>query len=165
MSGKKWIPIVIGVILLIVVAGIALVGSVAYMVSQRVHVDQMSAKSGLAEFEQIRAKFAGQKPYIDLGPDEDSPTINHDLEKNHRTPLSTIHLRVFVPRERRLVSVDLPFWMMRMMGDKPIHFRASEGGFGGLSLSVNAADLERRGPGLILDQGRPGREQVIIWTE
>jgi len=165
MSGRKWIPIVIGVILLIVVAGITLVGSIAYMVSQRVQVQQMSAKSGLAEFQQIREKFAGQKPYIDLGPDGDTPSINRDLEKSTRTPLSTIHLRVYVPRERRLVSVDLPFWMMRMMGDKPIHFRSSEGGFGGLSLTVNAADLERRGPGLVLDRGRPGHEQVVIWTE
>jgi hypothetical protein len=165
MSGKKWVPIVIGIILLLIVAGIALVASVAYMVSQRVHVQPVTSASGQETFDEIRARFDGQKAYIELGEDEEVAKINHDLEKNPHVTLSAIHLRVFVPRERRIVSVDLPFWMMRMMGSKPIHFRASEGGFGGLSLSVNAEDLERRGPGLVLLTGKPGHEQLLIWTE
>lgn len=165
MTGKKWVWIFVGVVLLVMVAGIALVASIAFMVSQRVQVQEVSATTGQEEFQQLRARFAGQKAYLEIADGSDVPVIHRELEKKERANLSTIHLRVFVPDERRVISADLPFWMMRMMGDHPIHFRASEGGFGGLSLSVTAAQIERRGPGLILDQGKPGGEQVLIWTE
>ena len=77
--------------------------------------------------------------------------------------ISTLHIRVWSPREKKLVQVDLPFWMMRLTGNKPITINA--GSFRQLTLSVTPEEIDRRGPGLILDHKSPHGERLLVWTE
>ncbi|RPJ70693.1 MAG: hypothetical protein EHM24_14750 [Acidobacteria bacterium] len=168
MARRKWIPIVIGIVILVVVVGIGLIGGLVWMVTRQVSVQEVSAQTGEQEFEKLRAPFAGQKPFIELPADGDEAgaVVHRELAKHAPGTVSTIHLRVLVPSDGKLVKLDLPFWMLRLMGSKPVQFRSSEhSGFRGITLKVTAEEVERRGPGLIIDHGMKDGERLLIWTE
>ena len=79
--------------------------------------------------------------------------------------VSTVHIRVWSPEEGKLISLDLPFWMVRLMGSKPINFETGEGGFNRVSLRVTPEELERRSPGLIMNHTAPRGVSVLVWLE
>ena len=167
MATRKWIPIVIGIVVIVMVVGIGLIGGLVWMVTRQVSVQEVSAESGDQEFEKLRAPFAGQKPFIELPADgnETNAVVHRELVKGTTGQVSTIHLRVWVPSDGKLVKLDLPFWMVRLMGSKPIEFRSDESGFRGMRLKVTAEELERRGPGLIIDHGGRDGERILVWTD
>jgi len=167
MAAKKWWPIIVGVVIFVVIVGLGLIGTVAYLVSRQVSVQTVPAQQGTEEFERIRASLAGQKPFIEM-PAEDSdaaPIVHRELETHEPGRLSTIHVRVWVASDRKLVRVDLPMWTLRLMGNNPITISGNDEGFRGIKLKVTPEEIERRGPGLILDHAGPRGERIVIWSE
>jgi hypothetical protein len=73
-------------------------------------------------------------------------------------------------REQRLVEVDIPFWFYKMKAPAA-GFALNLTGIANLTtfdlddLGVTAADLERFGPGLVVDVDGPDGERLLIWTE
>jgi len=56
-----------------------------------------------------------------------------------------------------------PFWIVSMNNRR--HLRVSRPDGGTIDLQVTIEDLERRGPGLILDRTDERGRQLIVWTE
>jgi hypothetical protein len=61
--------------------------------------------------------------------------------------------------------VSVPFWLIRLAPSK--HFSFSDSGFDFDSdrVRLSSDDLERLGPGLILDQKDRRGSHVLVWTE
>lgn len=167
MARRSWIPIVIGIVVLLFIVGIGLLGGLVWMVTRQVSVQEVSAQTGEQEFEKLRAPFAGQQAFIEFPREgmEGEPTVHRELATHSTGKVSTIHMRVLVPGDGKLVALDLPFWMVRLMGSKPIEFRSDDSGFRGVSLKVTAEELERRGPGLIMDHEIGEGQRLLIWTD
>jgi hypothetical protein len=87
------------------------------------------------------------------------------METKEPGSLSTLHMRIWLPDERKLVRLDLPFWMMRMGGNKPLKLHADTRSFEEVSLTVTPEEIERRGPGLVLDHTSRHGERILVWTE
>lgn len=165
MSAKKWIPIVVGVVIFVMVVGAGVIGGLIYVVTRQVKVQTMSASGGQEEFDRLVAGMAGQKPFIELPvSDSDGEIVVHrELETKETGSISTLHVRVWSPRDKKLVRVDLPFWMMRLAGNKPMTLNA--GSLRGMSLTVTPEEIDRRGPGLILTWTSRQGERLVVWTE
>jgi len=165
MTARKWIPIVVGIVIFVMVVGLGLIGGLIYVVTRQVKVETLSASGGQEEFNRLLASMAGQKPFLELPePDSNGEVIVHrEMATRDTGSVSTLHVRVWSPRDRKLVRVDLPFWMMRLTGNKPIRLNA--GSLGGVALTVTPEEIDRRGPGLVLDwSGRQG-ERLLVWSE
>lgn len=164
---KNWVLIVVGIVIFVVIVGIAaVVGGIYYIV----HQTGFSTKTGAnveQEFNDARARFEGQVPYVEVSHVESGEArVHHELEKTERTQLKDLRVMVYDGREKRLVSLALPFWLLRLGGNKPINLRSGGSGFDpGVRLTITTEDLERRGKGLVLDaEGRRG-QKVLIWAE
>jgi hypothetical protein len=168
MAVKKWIPIVAGIVIFVVIVGLGLVGGLVYMVTRQVGVQTLASTSeGTEEFDKLRGALAGQTAFIELPPEDGDgdPVVHRELATHPTGQVSVVHVRVWAPRDRKLVRVDLPMWTLRLMGSKPMTIQTGHSAFGGVSLRVTAEDLDRRGPGLILDHtGRRG-ERLLVWSE
>jgi hypothetical protein len=165
MATRKWIPIVVGIVIFVVLVGGGLVVGAAYFVSQQMKVQQMTATDGQAEFDRLVAGLAGQTPFIEL-PDGDvngEAVVHRELETRPTGSISTVHMRVWSERERTLVRVDLPFWIMRLGGNHPVRFRSGPGE--DIALRVSPEEIDKRGPGLILKHSNDRGEHVLVWTE
>jgi hypothetical protein len=74
---------------------------------------------------------------------------------------------VYDDNDGRLVSMSIPFWLVRRMPGRRLSFPNGTGvSFDSQDgVRLNAADLERMGPTLILDQRDDRGAQILVWTE
>jgi hypothetical protein len=176
MASKKtptWVWVVLGIVGLFVVVCVVLVGGGIYMFRQHVHTETASTQDVQEQFEQARKRFAGQQPLVEIGKtDNDRQVLVHKPPETaeRRTNLQSIRVLAYDPREGRLVHVNVPVWLARMaMSDR--------GGSGRRRIAINGEniefdagdltfeDVERHGPGLIVDVEDGRGSQVLVWAE
>ena len=161
---RRWIPIVVGIVFLIFVLGVgAVIFSVAWF-RQALHVTEASQAHAVQEFDAVRARFGGQRPLLEMRDGEPAYVAEREQEPPSNVQLTTLHLMAWDEDEEKLVTFALPFWLLRMKSG-PIGFSAYASGIDRVSLRPE--DIERHGPGLILDvsEDRRGRGRVLIWAE
>jgi hypothetical protein len=165
---RTWLWIIFGIIGLMALGLVALVGGGAYVVSRHVKTELVGKISAEEQFVRQRARFAGQQPLIEVqGADraDMKASIHRQAEGAAKVELQTMRVLVYDAHEGRLVHVDLPFWLLRLMPSGRL------GSVSGSNFSFNSADrvtvddLERHGPGLVLDARDSRDAQVLIWTE
>jgi len=166
-SKRTWLWVIFGVIICIGICGVALVGGTAYMVSRHVKTELVGKASAEQEFGRQRERFAGQQPLIEMKGEFDG----HDMkvhrpgEAARKTELQRMRVLVYDSNEGRLVHVDLPFWLLRLAPSGRLGNVSGADGFSFDSGNITVDDLERHGPGLVLD-AHDGRDaQILIWTE
>ena len=159
MANKKtWISILIAVFIIAGLGAIGLVAGSAYWVSRHVSSQLTSTESAEAEFARERARFAGQPPLVEISGAHDNPTVRRlpAVEAAERVPLHTLHARVYDPDEGKIVRVEIPFWLISF--GRRFSFMRDMG-------SVTLEDLERHGPGLIVNGKGDDGEQILVWVD
>jgi hypothetical protein len=168
MAVKKWVPIVAGIVVFVVIVGLGLIAGLVYMVTRQVNVQTVASQAaGEEEFNRQRGAFAGQQAFIELPePDSDSDPVVHREMASHPTgQVHVLHVWIWVPHDRKLVRLNLPMWALRLTGNGPIHLQTGEREFHDMGLKVTAEEIDRRGPGLVLEHtGRRG-ERLLVWSE
>ncbi len=165
---KNWLLIILGIVIFVVIVGVAAIVGFGYWMYRQMDIRTVASADAQQQFEAVRARFAGQVPYIEVSVTDNhqETTVHRELEKATRSTLTHLRLAVYDERERHFVQMSLPFWLLRLGGKGRVNLQQGPGGFDpGVELSVTPEDLERRGPGLIIDTvGRHG-EHVLIWAE
>lgn len=79
-------------------------------------------------------------------------------------PVASLNVLIYRPGDARLARTRIPFWFVKLKGPAlGLLLRGSDVDLG--SLGVTAADLERAGPGPVLDLAQENGERVLVWTE
>jgi hypothetical protein len=166
---KNWLLIVLGIVIFVVIVGIAAVVGFGFWMYRQMGVTTLDTRDPDPAFEEARAPFKGQMPYIELSTDnqEEKAVVHHELEKTEKTPLNRLRIVAYDPGKGQLVRLQLPFWIVRLGGSgHTFRLHAANTPFAsGMELSVTPDDLERRGPGLILDQKLRDGVRVLVWSE
>ena len=118
-------------------------------------------------WKEARARFAGQQPLIEIRKD-DEPLLHRDaLRAVPAAPkLDTLRVLAYDTRAGKLVHVSIPFWLLRLAPSRHMTFLSDSGiDFDSDRVHITLDDLERRGPGLILDQADRRGSQVLVWAE
>ena len=160
---RTWLWVVLGIFLLCVIVG---AGALFFAVSffrQNMNVTAMSEPSAAEEFDSVRARFAGNKPLFQLV--DGRPQMVSDAATQPASPaeISTIHVLAWDRDEEQLVKFSLPFWLVRLKAG-PIRI-TSRSAFDDHALEFRAEDLERHGPGLLLDLNEQRDGRLLIWVE
>jgi hypothetical protein len=165
MATKKWVPIVVGIVIFVILVGAGLMGGLVFFVTRHAKVQAVTTEEGQAEFDRLVARVAGQKPFIELpAPDSDGlPIVHRELETHDTGSISTVHIRVWSPAKKTMARIDLPFWLMRLGGDKP--FTVNAGPLNDVTLHVTPEEIDRRGPGLIVLWTTSRDARLLVWTE
>ncbi len=165
---KNWLLIILGIVIFVVIVGVAAIVGFGYWMYRQMDVKTVTTADAQQQFDAVRARFQGQVPYVEVSftDNHEEATVHRELEKPTRSTLTRLGMAVYDERERHFVTMSLPFWLVRLGGKNHINLRHGGSGFDpGVQLSVTPEDLERRGPGLVLDTvGRHG-EHVVIWAE
>lgn len=162
---RTWLWIIFGIAMCIAVAFVALVGGTAYMVSRHVKSELVGQNTAEQQFGEQRERFAGRQPLIEMRIDSGNelPIIHRPSEGARKAELHRMRVLVYDSHEGRLVHIDLPFWLLRMMPSGRLG--SVSGSFSFDSGRITLDDLERHGPGLILDATDRRNARVLIWTE
>jgi nitrate reductase NapE component len=170
MAQKKlptWVSILIAGVIIVGILAVAAVGGVAFFVYRHANSSFTGPENAETEFTQARARFGGQQPLIEMR-HGDEPIIHRDMVAEaplHSRKLESLRVLAYDTRGQKLVRISIPFWLLRLAPSK--HLFLDDNGFdfdsGRVRLTVE--DLERRGPGLVLDQKDRRGSHVLVWTE
>ena len=167
MSGrvKAWVWVIVAVVVIGVLCVVAMAGIGLYFFSQHVETRSASPANAARDFEQVKTRFADQKPLIEL--DDHGRYLRSNTDRtpppNAKSPES-INVMAFDPDDGRIVRLTIPFWLVRMkMRGATIDLNGKHMDLEDLRLT--AEDLERFGPTLIVDHKNPSGERVLVWSQ
>ena len=165
MKIPRWAQVLIGIAIVGVFLGIGAIIVVTAWVSQNVVVNTSNVRQADDEFEKVRQRFKGQTPLLEMkdgaphyvgGRAEASPSQSRQL--------TTLHILAWDADEEKLATVSVPWWVLRLKSG-PIRFSSYAAGFDDEGVKLTVEDIEKHGPGIILDAtGRHG-ERAILWAE
>lgn len=169
MATRRWVQVLLGVLLVITLGVIALAASCAYLVRKQV---QVTDSSSAAEFDReaaaVLARFKGVPALVedtDSGPRLSARALSARQKANaDGTPrgLSNLKVLVFSTRENKLVRLAIPFWLLRMSPDGTVDINNDNVDLAKMRLTVD--DLEAAGPGPLFRR-KSGDSHVLAWTE
>ena len=143
---------------------LAVGGAGVYVFFQHVDIDDASAADADRSFDEARARFAGQTPLLSLA--------DHEWSVNRRPSTAdakprTLRVMAWETSDERLVNLSIPFWLLRL-GDEDavdLNFNDLDDEAALRDLDLTVADLDRHGPGLIIDYDAPRDGRVLVWAE
>lgn len=162
MKTRRWVPILFGVAVFLVFLAIG-AGVVGYSwMREHVAIETVTTSGADTAFAEVRRRFASKPPLLEIQ-GRSVAQRNPPAADAARTALTTLHVLAWDEREEKLARIDVPFWLIRLK-ETPIQFGTYATGLDNLRISLTAADLERYGPGIILDLD-DGGERALLWVE
>lgn len=164
---KTWVSVLIAAVIVVGILAVSAVGGTAYFIYGHVHTQFTPSENAEQQFAEARARFAGQQPLIEMRKD-DEPLLHREVipKTMPATKLDTLRVLAYDTRARKLVNVSIPMWLLRMAPSNKFSFMKDNGiDFDSDRVHITIDDLERRGPGLLLDQADRRGSQVLVWTE
>lgn len=162
---RRWIPIVLGILFVLFCVA---VGAIFFAVSffrENLQVSQHVAEgTASSEFDAVYAKFPGQKPLIQLVDDKPQLVAERASQAPNTKPLTTLHVLAFDRGDEEMAKFSLPFWLLRMKSG-PIRLSAYQQGWDDRGVSFRVEDIEKAGPGIIVDVTERREGRLLIWAE
>ncbi len=164
MKIPRWAQVLIGVAIIAVFLGIGAIVAVTAWVSQNVVVNSSNSGQADDEFQKVRERFKGQSPLLEMK-DGVPHYVGARVEGSSQPrQLTTLHILAWDANDEKLATVSVPWWILRLKSG-PIRFSSYASGFDDGGVSLTPQDIEKHGPGIIMDTtGRHG-ERVILWAE
>jgi hypothetical protein len=164
MAGKvrAWVWIVVAIVVFGILGVIAMAAAGLWFVKSHVNIQTATTAVAAADFQTIRARFANQKPLIELDERGNFLHANSDRPNGTQRP-QTLTILAFDSHDEKMVRLELPFWLLRLKADTRVDVGSGKVDLAKLGLSVE--DLERYGPTLILDQKDSDGSRVLIWSQ
>ena len=168
---KTWIWILVTIGALCVVAMLAIATAGVLFVSNHIQARTSTSAEAWRRFDQAKAPFKDQRPLFELDQQE-RVRMTRELANLPSAPSKPRDLYILAwdpqdgPVEGRLISVSLPFWLLRMGRRKIDIFSNNHGsGFDLERLNLDMRELERVGSLLVVDYQTPKGERVLVWTQ
>jgi hypothetical protein len=166
---RTWISIAIVSVAVVCLSAVAVVGGTAFFIYRHIDAKPTSETSAAEEFAAARSRFQGQLPLIEIHREGGEPVLHQEQFRNAKMPdkpLQSLRVLAYDDDSGRLVRVTIPFWLLRLFPSKNLSFLNDEGiDIDTRRIRLTLEDVERRGPGLLLDQKDRRGSQVLVWTE
>jgi hypothetical protein len=166
---RTWISIVIASVIVVCLIALAVVGGTAFFIYRHIEAKPTTEKTAQEEFAAARNRFEGQRPLIEIRREGGEPILHREMlgsGKMPEKPLQSLRVLAYDDDSGRLVRVNIPFWLLRMFPSKNLSFLNDEGiDIDTRRIRLTLDDVERRGPGLLIDQKDRHGSQVLVWTE
>ena len=169
-SRKTWISILIAAVIVVCVLALTVVGGTAFFIYRHVNAEFTNDQTAEQEFAAARVRFNDQQPLIEIARGEE-PIVRRDLIPSggaKARKLETLRVLAYDDRAGKLVRVAIPFWLLRILPTHNLSFLNDEGidvDIDSERVRLTVDDLDRRGPGLLLDHKDRRGSQVLVWTE
>lgn len=156
--------------LALVLGGIAVAGILfsAVLFSRWSEIRTLSPEQADRAFAEALAGAGGGPPYLEISP-AGAVLVRRELERPEPVKLRTLHLLAWEPDAARMLRIGFPFWFVRAKMTETLNLgtltSALAHDWERLDLRVSERDLERLGPGLVLDQRLQDGARILLWTE
>jgi hypothetical protein len=169
MKGTRrslWSYLAVGAVLVL----LAVVATGVWFFSSHRRIAYVDSSAADAEFTTLRSRFSNQQPLLDM--------LTRQARRDGGAAGTTdrphaVHTVIFDTREgNRLVRMDVPYWFARAFGRRgnlqwlgQLSF-LDDTEFDPDQIQLSWAEIDRHGPGLIVDYHHPSSGgQFICWVD
>ena len=158
---RTWVKATLGGAALIAVLIVALAATGAYFVFRHMEKHAGSESEAVQEIDTLKARFGSRPPLVEIvDPRTADIRINRPADASpHR--VDTIHVVNWKSDTGELVRADVPLWLMRF---STLNI-ASQFGIAPEKFRLSVSDVERYGPGILVDYGSQGAFRVLVWVD
>jgi hypothetical protein len=158
---RTWVKATIGGVVVIAIALAILTATGAYFVFRNMEQRTSAEAEADKEIEAIKSRFGTRPPLVEIAnPATADIRINRPTEAS-TTPIDTLHILNWKAETRELMRTAAPMWLLRFSSVNI----ASRLGLAPDKFRLTVADIQRYGPGIIVDYGKPGDFRVLVWVE
>jgi hypothetical protein len=158
---RTWVKASLGAVALVAVGLVALAGTGAYYVLRHLETQAAGETESVKAVEAVRARFGARPPLIEVvDPRTANIRINRPAEPS-TSRVATIHIINWKGDTGEMTRAQVPLWLMRFSSLNI----ASQLGIAPEKFRLTVADIERYGPGIVVDYGSPGALRLLVWVE
>ena len=110
---RTWLAVVGTAAIIVGAIAVLAVGAGAYIIYNHTAAQFVDAAAADAQFDAERARFAGQRPLIELR-GVDVPIV-HRQPSAPRRDVVALHVLSYDTRTRKLVRMEIPGWLLRVV--------------------------------------------------
>lgn len=151
------------ILIVALAAGLGLL-AFGYTAKRAVKVEHADMPQALLRFATVRDSLGLAEPMLKVDGSGELVRAPEPEDATEQPRLSRLNVLVYRSSQQRLVQVDVPFWFFRMKGPA-VQFTLRDSEFDMKQLGVTPADLQKHGPGLVLDEDRANGDRLLVWTE
>ena len=158
---RTWVKATIGVAALAVVCMAALGGTAGYFIFRSLEQQSASEAAALLEIDGIRTRYGSRPPLIEIiDPRAMDVRINR-LAAPDAARVSTLHVVNWKHEDGEIVRTEVPLWLMRFSSLNVL----SQLGIAPSKIRLTVQDVQRYGPGIVIDYHQPGNMRLLIWVD
>jgi|SRR5688572_30975280 hypothetical protein len=158
---RRWVKVTIGGVALIAVAFVVLAATGAYYVFRHMEKRASSEAEAIKALDAVRARFGSRPPLVELAdPRRADIRINRATEAP-AARVTTLHIMNWERDTGELMQTDAPVWLLRF---STLNI-ASQLGLAPAKFRITVSDIERYGPGIVVDYGAAGSSRVLVWVD
>jgi hypothetical protein len=140
----------------------------AVLFSRWTDVATVSPLEAERAFQAALAQAGGGPPYLEVSTDG-AVSVHRELEGARPVKIRALQLLAWDPEAGSTLRIRFPYWFVRAKMTDRLNLGTLTSvlarDWRNLDLRVSEADLERLGPGLILDQRNDRGARIVLWTE
>jgi hypothetical protein len=134
-----------------------------YFAWQAVTMELADQRQALQEFTAVRDALGPVEPMLRVNASGRVVRGTHPIVAEGQRP-SQLKVLAYQTGEQRLARANVPFWFFKLKGPA-VQFALRGTQIDLKKLGVTTADLERHGPGLVLDETSSNGDRLLVWTE
>jgi hypothetical protein len=157
---RTWVKATLGGVALIAVALAVLGGTAAYFVLRHLDTRPASEAEAVQVIDSVKAHFGSRAPLVEIDPQNADIRINRPAEAS-ASRVATIHVISWKTDTGALSRTDIPLWLMRF---STLNI-ASQLGIAPEKFRLTVADVQRYGPGVIVDYSLEKAFRVFVWVD
>ena len=151
--------------LVLVVVASAVGGVIIFggLVWRAVTIEEAAPGKVSEEFAAARAALPVRAPLVDID-EQGHVTRREHVPDRSPQPISRFKAMAYQPRIGRMVRADVPFWFLKLKGPAA-RLALRDTGVDLERLGITPADLERYGPGIVVEKQGNSGSRLLVWTE
>ena len=147
------------IVAVLVIALVAVVGRGVYIVVKNLSITESTAALAAVQFDEIRRRFPERAPLIEIkDPRRSRVRVNHPPRTAPLVHVDGFEILVWKADDQELTHTKAPLWMMRLSTLSIL----SQVGLVPSSLQLTVDDVERNGPGVVIDFTSPKGDRVLV---
>jgi hypothetical protein len=151
--------IALAVVLSAATVGLTIFGALAW---RAVTIQRADMSDAQRRFTSIRDRLPASAPLVRR--DSSSRFVRTGAPPHQGPKAKRLRVLAYRVEEGRLVEADVPLWFVNVKGPAmQVALRGTRIDFE--SLGLTAADLERAGAAVVLDETRGNGDRILAWTE
>ena len=158
---RTWVKATIGAAVVVIACLAALAGTAGYFVMRSLERRSATESVAQGEIDGIRGRFGTRPPLIEVVDPRTMDVRINRVAGGGAAPVSTLHVVSWKAEDNEIARTEVPLWLMRFSTLNVL----SQLGVVPAKIRLTVQDVDRYGPGIVVDYNKPGSFRVLVWAD